>query len=569
VWTLPAVTSSGIAFDAQGDVYITGLFNGTVAFGTTMLTAPTAPGTSNMFLVKYDPAGNVLWAKSYGATTQSYIPPAMAVDPAGDVFLGGAFGSKLDFGGGTTPLLATGLDAFVVKISDAGATQWAERFGYDQGPYAVLSIAVAPDGNPVVAGSAAGTIILGPTWWPQPAIPNANQPFIAKLSTASGAVLWSNATGGDINSGEDIWVSTDASGRVFLAARIDSGGGAWGVESDAGAGVFATLRAGFEANGKITWGQIDYGGFPMAASVDAKGRFVVIVNAVDQVVVGGGTTFGSPQSALGTLALLASPTDGTQLSGLGIDSTFPWSGAVDTHGNTLLAGQYWPKATPIPVGGLSLPAGPGLKQPLFVAALDGASHAVAVATLGASNDAQPLVMAVDPVSNKTFVAAKLMTAFTSSVGPIQPGAFLAIFGPGPCDDGAGPSGPSTGNPANHGDLAPDGGSPYMGGGDAGEPAPCPSSAAGATNGAACPVAMGCSYGNECCICSPMSCNGASSTWTCTTLQNSSSCPASPPAPGAACSPVSLSCNYCLPGGRLGAQCAAGGWDTGYAQILCQ
>jgi hypothetical protein len=567
VWTLPAVTPSGVAFDGQGDLYVTGIFNGTVTFGTTMLTAPTAPGTENMFLVKYDPTGNVLFANSYGTPTGIYVNPSIAVDPVGDVFLGGGFANTLDFGGAASPVTATGyIDAFAAKISPTGVAQWAERFGYDQGPYAVLSIAVGPDGNPVVAGAAAGTIILGPTTWYQTVSGNSSQPFIAKLSTASGTVLWSNATGGDIDSGEDIWVAIDASGRVFVAARVDSGGGAWGGGADAGAG--GTLRAGFGADGQIAWGQMDYGSFPMAAAVDSEGRLSVIENAFDTVVVGGGTTFGGAQSGFGTLSLLSSPTDGTQLSGLDIDTTFPWSGAIDAHGNTLLTGTYGPKATPIPVGGLSLPSGGGQNQPLFVAALDGASNAVAVATLGASNDAQPLLAAVDPASGRTFVAATVVTAFTSSVGPIQPGTFLAVLGPDPCDDGAGPSGPSTGNPSNHGDLAPDGGSPYVGG-EAGSPAPCPSSASTATNGAACPVAMGCAYATECCFCSPMSCNGAPTTWTCDTLQNSSSCPASPPAVAAPCAPTSLQCNYCLPEGRFFAQCMAGGWDTGYAQIVCE
>jgi hypothetical protein len=27
--------------------------------------------------------------------------------------------------------------------------------------------------------------------------------------------------------------------------------------------------------------------------------------------------------------------------------------------------------------------------------------------------------------------------------------------------------------------------------------------------------------------------------------------------------------YCLPGGRYFANCTAGGWDVGYAQLLCQ
>jgi hypothetical protein len=266
--------------------------------------------------------------------------------------------------------------------------------------------------------------------------------------------------------------------------------------------------------------------------------------------------------------VLFSPTDGTLLSGLNIESTFPWGGAVDAHGNLLLTGTYWQKATPLPVGSLSLPAGPASDQPLFVAALDGVSNAVSVATLGATNNAQPLLVAVDPASGKTFVAATLAVGFTSSVGALQPGTLLAVFGPDPCDDGAGPTGPSTGSPSNHGDLLPDGGSPYMPS-DGGTPAACPGSAAGAVNGAACPVAMGCSYGTSCCFCSPMTCNGASTTWTCNVVQNSAGCPSSPPSPGGSCSPTSLSCNYCLAGGRYYAQCTAAGWNTGYAQVLCQ
>jgi hypothetical protein len=568
VWELPTVTPSGVAFDAQGDVYVAGIFNGTATFGTTTLTAPTAPGTENMFLVKYDAGGNVLFAKGYGTSTGIYINPAMAVDPAGNVFLGGAFADTLDFGGSTMPLSAIGLDAFAVKISPSGTSLWADHFGYNGGPYAVLSIAVGPDGNPVVAGSAAGTIILGGTTWTAPASGGDQQPFLAKLATADGSVVWSNATGGDIVSGEDIWVAIDSAGRVFVAARVESGGGAWGVEPAAGAGNFATMRAGFGADGKIAWGQFDYGAFPMAAAIDSEGRVAVVENAFDTVVVGGTGMFGDAQSGDTTLSLLFSPVDGTLLSGLNIGSTFLWSGAADSHGNTLLTGTYWPKATPLPVGSLSLPAGGGSDQPLFVAALDGVSNAVAVATLGASNDAQPLFVAVDPGSGKTFVAATLGTAFTSTVGPLQPGALLAIFGPDPCDNGAGPPGASTGNPSNHGDLSPDGGSPYMGN-DGGSPAACPASAAGAVNGAACPVAMGCSYGTTCCFCSPMGCGGASTTWTCDVLQNDASCPASPPSPGGACSPTSLSCNYCLAGGRFFAQCTGAGWSTGYAQIVCQ
>jgi hypothetical protein len=570
-WTLPtAAVPSSMAVDGQGDLYVTGIFNGTVMFGTTTLTGPTGVATGNIFLVKYSSAGAVVFAKSYGTPTGLYEYPTLAVDPAGDVFLGGVFTQTLTMGGGTTPLVAIAVDAFAAKISPTGTTLWADHFGYDEGPYSVLSIAVGPDGDPVIAGSAAGTIVIGGTTWPAPT--SGNQPFIAKLDTTNGSVVWSNATGGDINSGEDIWVAVDSTGRVFVAARVESGGGAWGVEPDAGAATFDTLRAGFTSGGAILWGQFDYGGFAVSAGVDSADRFTVVEVGSQPIVVGGTTTFN--QTANNTsLSLLFSPVDGTVLSGLSIGDTFtfPGCGAVDSHGNTLLTGTYWPEASPIPVGGLSIPGGgTGSNQPLFVAAMDGASHAVGVATLGVTDEAQPLAMAVDPLSDDVFVAATVPAAFTSSVGPVAAGSYLAVFSPDPCDDGAGPAGASTGNPSNHGDLGPDGGSPYVVV-DAGPPAACPASATNAVNGAACPVARGCTYGGTtCCFCDPTPCGAAATTWTCQAVSGGGGgCPASPPSPGASCSSTSLQCDYCTAQGRLVAECTAGGWETGLAQLVCR
>jgi hypothetical protein len=560
------VTPTGAAVDGQGDVYVTGLYNGTVTFGATTLTGPTAAGTENMFLVKYDGGGHVLFAKSYGSATGNYTNPALAVDAAGNAYLGGSFSGTLDMGGSATPVVAIAVDAFASKISSTGQTLWTERFGYDAGPYAVLSIALGSDGNPIVAGSATGTINLGGNAWPAPS--SGAQPFVAKLSSTDGSIVWSNATGGNVNSTQDIFVATDSAGRVFVAARVESGGGAWGVESASGAGNFATMRAGFRPDGSTMWGQFDYGGFPVAAAVDSAGRFVVVENAYNAVTVGGSsTTFGNSASGSASLALLFSPIDGTLLSGLNVANTAPLAATVDANGNTLLTGTYWPQSSPIPVGGLTLPGGGGANQPLFLAGFDGASQAVGVSTLGASNNAQPSAIAVDPGSANIFVAASLGTGFTSSVGQIQPGAFVGLFGPDLCNDGAGPLGPSTGNPNNHGDLAPDGGSPYTP--EAGSPAPCPTSSATAVNGAACPIAMGCTYGGTCCNCAPMACNGQPTTWTCDILLNTSNCPTSAPPPGAACTLQGIQCNYCAPGGRLFAYCTSGGWETGYADLVCQ
>jgi hypothetical protein len=298
----------------------------------------------------------------------------------------------------------------------------------------------------------------------------------------------------------------------------------------------------------------------------------VIENSLDAaIVVDGSTTVGT--AAGGAYPLLLSPTDGTLISSLQVVKTYPWAAAVDAHGNTLMTGTYWPGAV---VGGQSLPNPTGFDQPLLVVAFNGASQIVGVATLGATNSAQPLAMAVDPTSGYVFVPFTLPTGFTSSVGPIAAGSAIAIFGPDPCDDGAGPSGPATGSALNHGDLAADGGSPYVPPNIT--PAACPANVSGAVNGAACPVAMGCLYGAgipntipACCYCAPRACNGAATIWACYDLEaNNKACPASAPAPGTACPSNSLQCDYCMPEGLVVAVCtAAGEWVTGDQQSICQ
>src|SRR5689334_19349323 len=55
--------NAGLVIDKSGNVYIAGLFQGdSLQFGNFKLHQ--APNSADLFLVKYDPAGNVLWAKT-------------------------------------------------------------------------------------------------------------------------------------------------------------------------------------------------------------------------------------------------------------------------------------------------------------------------------------------------------------------------------------------------------------------------------------------------------------------------------------------------------------------------
>ena len=559
VWPLPTTISAwpwAIAVDGQGNVYAAGSFDLSASFGTVVLTSS---GPQDMFLAKFDSTGALVYANRYGGPSFDDASPALAVDNVGNAYLGGGFGQTLDFGGGTTPLVALTSDAFVAKIGATGQTIWAQRFGWAGETWAnggsgyVYSIAIASGGDPVIAGTAGGTITLGSTNWTSAG--TNSQPFVARLKSADGSVVWGAASGGTFDTGR-IFVTVDSQDYTFVAGQALSGGGAWGT----GVGTF---RVGLDPSGKPVWSRFDQPSLPMGMTVDAAGRLVVVEDTLDPTtpVTIETTSFSAVSSAL---VLLFSPIDGTLISGAQVAETFPWGVVADTRGNSLVAGTYWSSLT---WGSASLPRSGD--QPLYLAAVDGTSKPAGLAGLGTTAGADAYGIAMDlSGSGRIFVAASLDTATTSSVGPIAAGPFIAVFGPDPCVTGGGPQGSMTGNPSDHGDLPPDG-SPPVTQPDSGVPAQCPASSALAVNGAACPVKRGCAYGSECCICIPTPCGGQSTTWTCTTLAAPDpGCPASPPADGVACSTSGLECTYCASGGRQLATCTAAGWQSGYAQLLC-
>lgn len=90
--------SYGIALDAAGNAYITGTFSGSAIFNNKKLTAP---GTANMFVAKYDAAGNLQWiqqANGNGYENQ-VTGNDISINQAGELVVTGQVVNMADFGG--------------------------------------------------------------------------------------------------------------------------------------------------------------------------------------------------------------------------------------------------------------------------------------------------------------------------------------------------------------------------------------------------------------------------------------------------------------------------------------
>ena len=87
----------GVAVAPNGDVYITGSFNGTVDFGGLPLTS--AGGSNDIFVAKYSGTTSThIWSKNFGGTS-SDVGQAVATDSSGNVFVTGFYASaSINFG---------------------------------------------------------------------------------------------------------------------------------------------------------------------------------------------------------------------------------------------------------------------------------------------------------------------------------------------------------------------------------------------------------------------------------------------------------------------------------------
>ncbi|GAB3582069.1 hypothetical protein GCM10027345_25690 [Hymenobacter daeguensis] len=121
---------SKVIADASGNVYVTGLFTGTLTLGPTTLVSA---GGNDVFVAKWSEASNgFLWAQRAGGTGDDQ-PYALALNGA-SVYVTGSFNGTAAFGS-TTLTSAGAADVFVAKLTDAGSSS---RFVWSQGGGSLL-----------------------------------------------------------------------------------------------------------------------------------------------------------------------------------------------------------------------------------------------------------------------------------------------------------------------------------------------------------------------------------------------------------------------------------------------
>ncbi|MDJ0367456.1 hypothetical protein QMK33_20090 [Hymenobacter sp. H14-R3] len=328
-----------VIVDASGRVMLLGLVGDGAKLGTT--TFNTSNFGSSLVLAQLDAQGQVQYVREVGSATL-LIPASLASDAAGNYYVSGTFALSATFGSFslTTPLTTTyGLDQFVVKVSAAGAVQWAQQgasvpagtgtplshlvaepggnvylvwtcpavaggFGSlalpaGKGDYDGLVVKFNPQGTPqwaqrvggtgadlaTFAGLDAGGRLVVPGFTaPAGSLVNpasvgaitATTGFVSVLEPTAGAVVWARDLQATL-AGAYRSVAADAAGNIYLAGHF-SGQGTLPGKTLTGAGGLDALVVSYAADGTLRWTQQSAGTgdeIPTAIALDGTGRPVV------------------------------------------------------------------------------------------------------------------------------------------------------------------------------------------------------------------------------------------------------------------------------------------------------
>ncbi|WP_438029707.1 hypothetical protein [Sorangium sp. So ce233] len=246
-----------IVSDASGNYYVSGDFEGTVDFGAGPLTSA---GQSDIFLLKLDPSGLVIWSRRYGTEFDDWSG-VMTVDGDGNIFLAGLYGGVMgmfpgpDFGGGP---ISGGDDTgvFVAKFDPGGDHVWSAGYAVlvPTGVWRVAELAVDALGNVYMLYSVD------------------DYTFLTKVGTGGTGILWTHSVPASSVSNAAVSLAIDSVGNVIVANEDPSTG--WHI-----APVYFRV-AKFDPTGALLWQRL----FECQGGLGASS---VAVNASDEVLVAG------------------------------------------------------------------------------------------------------------------------------------------------------------------------------------------------------------------------------------------------------------------------------------------
>ena len=208
----------------------------------------------DVVVAKLDGTGKCIWSKRFGDEAGQYLAD-LAVDSQGDVILAGSFEGIIDFEAG--PLSSLGADFYLTKLDTNGDAVWSRSFGDDSEEQVAASLSVDAAGSIIVVGTFRGLLSFGEQ---TPTLANESPSdalFLSKFDS-SGVTLWSRAYAVlDANGyvrGQA--VASEPTGGAYVAAHLRGNVTLPPTREVSAANLQAMMLTKFTADGIPEWNKI-------------------------------------------------------------------------------------------------------------------------------------------------------------------------------------------------------------------------------------------------------------------------------------------------------------------------
>lgn len=147
--------ANAVSLDGTGNLLVTGYFSGSARFGSVTLSSR---GGKDVFVARLDPQGKLLWAAGLGGSEDDE-GLGLAADSNGRCYVSGRFAGSVNFGS-VQRKANGGEDLFVVRLDPQGKVLWSLSAG-GSGDDAAAAVALDGKGQLLLTGDILGKVKIG------------------------------------------------------------------------------------------------------------------------------------------------------------------------------------------------------------------------------------------------------------------------------------------------------------------------------------------------------------------------------------------------------------------------
>ncbi|MGQ0828456.1 MAG: T9SS type A sorting domain-containing protein [Bacteroidota bacterium] len=252
--------------DVFGNIYSIGFFKSpTLTLGATTLNNVEPSGNnSDIFIMKSDSCGNVIWAKKAGDEWLDDRGLSITTDKNGNVYAAGAFYSYyIKFGADSLRNDGSGWGGFLVKYNPSGTALWAKALAAS-GSVFPSKINIDKNGDVVMTGFYYSDSVKFDAIKLTGSSSQDNT-FIAKYNSTTGSAIWAKKV--EYEDNNSYGIATDTVGNIFIAGSFRDSIKIENIvlQSQANRDVF---YAKYNSSGNVIWAKrAGYGYFDEATGI--------------------------------------------------------------------------------------------------------------------------------------------------------------------------------------------------------------------------------------------------------------------------------------------------------------